>query len=301
MIKRTLYFGNPAYLNTKNEQLIINFPDSELEKITIPIEDIGIVILDNYRLTISNALINKLLNNNVAFISCDKKHLPQGLMLNLSEGHTRQQHFEIQINTSKAFKNTLWKHIIKQKIKNQALLLKQKDFEYKNLVYFAKNVKTGDPMNLEGQAAAYYWKRIFSDIVDDFKRGQFEEEPNNLLNYGYTILRAITARALVASGLLPTFGIHHHNKYNAYCLADDIMEPYRPFIDKLVFGLAYDKSKTEMQLTKEIKQELLKIPVLDVKINNKTSPLMVAMQQTTASLLKSMKNKKVELKLPSLI
>ena len=154
-------------------------------------------------------------------------------------------------------------------------------------------------MNLEGQAAAYYWKRIFKNDIDTFKRGQFEEAPNNLLNYGYTILRAITARALVASGLLPTLGIHHHNKYNAYCLADDIMEPYRPFVDRLVLDLIFDKSKSEMELTKEIKTALLKIPVLDVIINKKQSPLMVAMQQTTASLYKSMKEKNNLLKLPS--
>ncbi len=299
MIKRTLYFGNPAYLNTKNEQLIINYPNNNETK-SVPIEDIGIVLLDNYRLTISSALINKLLNNNVAFISCDQKHLPQGMMLNLSVGHTRQEHFEIQIKTTDAFKGNLWKSVIKQKITNQALLLKENEFEYKNLLHFAKNVKSGDPMNLEGQAAAYYWKRIFSNDITNFKRGQYENKPNNLLNYGYTILRAITARALVSSGLLPTFGIHHHNKYNAYCLADDIMEPYRPYVDRLVLDLIYDKSLSEMELTKEIKIELLKIPVLDVFINKKRSPLMVAMQQTTASLYKSMENKKVVLKLPSI-
>lgn len=298
MIKRTLYFGNAAYLNTKNEQLVINYPTNDETK-SVPIEDIGIVILDHYQLTVSSTLINKLLNNNVAFITCNEKHLPQGMMLNLSEGHTRQEHFEVQIKTSDALKNSLWKSVIKQKITNQALVLKENEFEYKNLLYFAKNVKSGDPMNLEGQAAAYYWKRIFKNDVESFKRGQFEEPPNNLLNYGYTILRAVTARALVSSGLLPTLGIHHHNKYNAYCLADDIMEPYRPFVDRLVLDLIYDKSKSELELDTAMKTELLKIPVLDVTIGGNKSPLMVAMQQTTASLYKSMKDKKVNLKLPS--
>lgn len=299
MIKRTLYFGNPAYLNTQTEQLVVNYPDKSEQK-TIPIEDIGLVILDHYRITISSGLIDKLLSNNVALITCDKKHLPQGLLLNLSEGHTRQEHFAVQINSSEALKNNIWKSIIKQKIINQALVLKENEFEYENLLYFAKNVKTGDPNNLEGQAAAYYWKRIFKNDIESFKRGQFEAPPNNLLNYGYTILRAITARSLVASGLLPTFGIHHHNKYNAYCLADDLMEPYRPFVDKLVLGIIYDLSENEMELNTAIKKELLQIPVLDVKINGKTSPLMVAMQQTTASLYKSMENKKVNLKLPTM-
>lgn len=299
MIKRTLYFGNAAYLNTKTEQLVVNYPDSQEQK-TVPIEDIGIVILDHYRITISSGLIHKLLCNNVALITCCDKHLPQGMMLNLSEGHTRQEHFAVQINTSEAFKNKLWKAVIKQKITNQAMVLKENEFEYENLLYFAKNVKSGDPKNLEGQAAAYYWKRVFKNDLDSFKRGQFEAPPNNLLNYGYTILRAITARSLVASGMLPTLGIHHHNKYNAYCLADDMMEAYRPFVDRLVLGIIYDLGTNEMELTTAIKKELLQIPVLDVTINGKTSPLMVAMQQTTASLYKSMENKKVDLKLPTL-
>lgn len=299
MIKRTLYFGNAAYLNTNTEQLIINYPDNKEQK-SVPIEDIGIIILDHYRITVSSGLIAKLLSNNVAFITCDEKHLPQGLMLNLSEGHTRQEHFAVQINTSEAFNNKLWKTVIKQKISNQAFVLKENEYEYENLKYFAKNVESGDPNNLEGQAAAYYWKRIFSNDIDNFKRGQFEAPPNNLLNYGYTILRAIAARSLVASGLLPTFGIHHHNKYNAYCLADDIMEPYRPFVDRLVLGIIYDLSEMEMELNTKIKKELLQIPVLDVIINGKTSPLMLAMQQTTASLYKSMENKKVSLKLPAM-
>ncbi|MGB1316115.1 MAG: type II CRISPR-associated endonuclease Cas1 [Chitinophagales bacterium] len=299
MIKRTLYFGNAAYLSTKTEQLVVNYPDEQKQK-TVPIEDVGIVILDHYRITISSGLIHKLLSNNVALITCCDKHLPQGLMLNLSEGHTRQEHFAVQINTSEAFKNKLWKTVIKQKITNQALVLKENEFEYKNLLYFAKNVQTGDPQNLEGQAAAYYWKRIFSNDIAHFKRGQFEAAPNNLLNYGYTILRAITARSLVASGLLPTFGIHHHNKYNAYCLADDIMEAYRPFVDRLVIAIIYDLSEKEMELNTSIKKELLQIPVLDVMINGKKSPLMVAMQQTSASLYKSMETKKVNLKLPKM-
>lgn len=297
MIKRTLYFGNAAYLSTKTEQLVVNYPNEQEQK-TVPIEDVGIVILDHYRITISSGLIHKLLGNNVALITCCDKHLPQGLMLNLSEGHTRQEHFAVQINTSEAFKNKLWKNVIKQKITNQALVLKENEFEYENLLYFAKNVPTGDPQNLEGQAAAYYWKRIFSKDIAHFKRGQFEAAPNNLLNYGYTILRAITARSLVASGLLPTFGIHHHNKYNAYCLADDIMEPYRPFVDRLVLGIIYDMGASEMELNTSIKKELLQIPVLDVMINGKKSPLMVAMQQTTASVYKSMETKKIILKLP---
>lgn len=159
---------------------------------------------------------------------------------------------------------------------------------------WAGDVKSGDSDNLEARAAAYYWKNMFPEI-SDFTRGRDGIPPNNLLNYGYAILRAVVARALVGSGLLPTFGIHHHSRYNAYCLADDIMEPYRPFVDKLVIeivnthGISQShpaNSNTSLELTKELKVELLNIPVLDVQINGQRSPLMIAVGFTTASLAK---------------
>lgn len=132
--------------------------------------------------------------------------------------------------------------------------------------------------------ADFFSKNLFADIIG-FTRDREGISPNNLLNYGYAILRAIVARALVASGLLPTLGIHHHNRYNAYCLADDVMEPYRPYVDELVFSLV-KLYGANLELTKEIKSRLLVIPTLDVRINGKRSPLMVAVAQTTASLYK---------------
>jgi CRISPR-associated protein Cas1 len=152
------------------------------------------------------------------------------------------------------------------------------------MLKWTKDVKSGDSDNLEGRAAAYYWKNIFPHI-QGFTRGREGVPPNNLLNYGYAILRAVVARALVASGLLPTLGIHHHNRYNAYCLADDIMEPYRPFVDKLVVEMVNSGENIE-NLSGEIKAKLLQIPVLDVRINGQRSPLMIAIGQTTASLAK---------------
>lgn len=149
---------------------------------------------------------------------------------------------------------------------------------------WANNVRSGDPDNLEARAAAYYWKNIFPS-VPLFTREREGVPPNNLLNYGYAILRAVIARALVGSGLLPTLGIHHHNKYNAYCLADDIMEPYRPYVDKMVIDIMHQEDSFD-QLTKDIKFRLLGIPAIDVIIKGKRSPLMIAAQQTTASLYK---------------
>jgi CRISPR-associated protein Cas1 len=219
--------------------------------------------------------------------------MPQGLMLNLDGHHTQQEKFHNQIDASKPLKKQLWQQTIKQKINNQATLLTLATnislSELENMDYWARNVRSGDPDNYEARAAAFYWKYIFKNFTDSFTRGRYDDAPNNLLNYAYAILRAITARSLVASGLLPTFGIHHHNKYNAYALADDIMEPYRPFIDFVVFDIIDEYQEEfeetgEIELTTEVKSKLLIIPILDVQIGGERSPLMIAMQRTTASL-----------------
>ncbi len=289
MIKRTLYFGNPAYLKCQNEQMVIDLPNAEQlsdkeKKITVPIEDIGVVILDHSQTTITHHLIHKLLENNTALITCDDSHLPVGLMLNLNGNTLQQEKHDAQISASLPLKKQLWAQTIEIKILNQAAVLKKLGKPIDNMLYWAKSVKSGDAANHEARAAAHYWQSMFPAEFE-FRRDADGLEPNNLFNYGYAILRAITARALVGSGLLPTFGIFHRNRYNAYCLADDIMEPYRPYVDKLVLKII-DKKQPPFELTREIKAELLTIPTLDVVINRQKSPLMVAMQQTTSSLAK---------------
>lgn len=298
MIKRTLYFGNEAYLSTKEAQLVIQFPDKEKPIAKVPLEDIGIMVLDHYRLTYTQGLMVQLLYHNVAVITCNEKRMPQGLLLNLEGNSTQTERFHEQINASIPLKKNLWQQTIKQKIKNQAFLLEQQGVDITKMKLWAKKVGSGDPDNYEGRAAAYYWKNIFLPDIDNFKRGRFEEEPNNFLNYGYAILRAIIARSLIASGLLPAFGIHHRNKYNAYCLADDIMEPYRPFVDRIVIQLLASHEDI-YELTPAIKQELLKIPVVDVVLNEQKSPLMVAARQTTASVYECLAGISRQIKYPS--
>jgi CRISPR-associated protein Cas1 len=293
VIKRTLYFGNPAYLSRTKDQLVVNYPDNDLEK-TMPIEDIGVVVLDHYQLTISQPLISALLSNNVALITCNERHLPQGLMLNLDGHHTQQAHLTAQIEATSALKDRLWKQVVRQKILNQGALLQEKGEEVKNMKYWADQVKNGDPQNMEGRAAANYWKKLFDT---DFIRGRYEGGPNALLNYGYAILRAVVARSLVGSGLHPSLGIHHHNKYNAYCLADDVMEAYRPYVDRLVLEIMETEEDWE-ELSWEVKSILLTLPTLDVGMKGKCRPLMIAMQQTTASLSDCYLKKKKQLKLP---
>ncbi|MDC7179113.1 type II CRISPR-associated endonuclease Cas1 [Bacteroides cellulosilyticus] len=296
MIKKTLYFGNPVYLSLRNAQLVIKLPEvvkneslpsafKEQTEVTKPVEDIGVVVLDNKQITITSGVLEALLENNSAVITCDSKSMPVGLMLPLYGNTTQNERFRQQLEASLPLKKQLWQQTIRAKIENQATALRKCiGEEMKCMRIWAADVKSGDSDNLEARAAAFYWKNLFSDI-DGFTREREGIPPNNLLNYGYAILRAVVARALVTSGLLPTLGIHHHNRYNAYCLADDIMEPYRPYVDELVFGIVRSEMRYE-ELTKELKIQLLGIPTLEVRIDGKRSPLMVAVSQTTASLYK---------------
>lgn len=290
MIKRTLYFGNPAYLSLKNSQLVIHLPDAhgidDLTKAnTIPVEDIGVVILDHQQITITHGLMEALLNNNAAMITCDSTRMPIGLHLPLQGNTIQSERFNDQIEATQPLKKQMWQQTVQSKILNQATVLnKNRGTIVKNMRVWANDVKSGDSDNYEARAAAYYWSNLFPQILD-FRRGRDGVAPNNLLNYGYAILRAVVARALVSSGLLPTLGIHHHNRYNAYCLADDIMEPYRPYVDQVVIDIV-DSGLQFNDLSKEIKQKLLSIPVLDVNINGQRSPLMVAVSTTTASVAK---------------
>jgi CRISP-associated protein Cas1 len=306
MIKRTLYFGNPAYLSLKLNQLEIQLPGvpTEIKKYgqtTVPITDIGLVILDHAQITISQPCLNALLHNNVAIISCNESHMPYGLFLPLDVHHTQQERFAAQIAASLPLKKQLWQQVVTAKVSNQAKVLASQQINDKLISKLAKNIKSGDPENIEGQAAVYYWKYVFTNVLGQNK-GDFIREregvwPNALLNYGYAILRAITARALVGTGLLPTLGIHHHNKYNAYCLADDIMEPYRPYVDAIVLELLTDPNLGS-EISKEIKAKLLGIASVDVRIENETSPLMLAVQRTATSLSKCFLGKQNKLALP---
>ena len=303
MIKKTLYFGNPAYLSLKMEQLVVCRPGADSSKAeqvkTVPIEDIGVVVFDNNQITYTQALVQKLLDNSCAIITCDSSHMPAGMMLPLN-GHTLQsERFTHQIEASLPLKKQIWQQTVQAKIANQAAVLRYATGkEHGNMLQWAGSVRSGDPDNLEARAAAYYWKTLFNEDIDDFIRGRYEDSPNDLLNYGYAVLRATVARSLVCSGLLPTLGVHHHNRYNAYCLADDIMEPYRPFVDKLVFEIVRENDLWVMDTG--MKARLLSIPALDVTINGMKSPLMVATTFTTASLAKCFNGESRQVVYPTL-
>ena len=248
-------------------------------------EDIGVVVLDHRRITITSGALDALLENNCAVITCNAQGHPVGLLLPLSGNTLQSERFREQIDSSLPLRKQLWQQTIKQKIANQTAVLRSvTGNDEKCMQVWAEQVRSGDPDNIEARAAAHYWQHLFPELPH-FVRSREGEPPNNLLNYGYAILRAVVARALVGSGLLPTLGIHHHNRYNAYCLADDIMEPYRPYVDRLVLNIIHTNGVVD-ELSRELKSQLLVIPTLDVVVNGKRSPLMIAVQQTTASLYK---------------
>ncbi len=283
MIKRILCFTNPAYLSLHLKQLVVEQPQAdktEMIKHTIPVEDIGVVILENPQITITQALMAALLDNNCAIVTCDSHHLPAGLLLPLDNHNLQSERFREQINASEPLRKQMWQQTIVSKITSQAYVLKQQNIEYRNMLMWSKSVRSGDTDNLEGRAAAYYWRNVFGDT--HFVRGQFGDMPNGLLNYGYSIVRAMMARALVAAGLLPTLGIHHHSRYDAYCLADDIMEPYRAYVDLQVLDM-WNRYGDVAELSPVLKKELLSLSTADVLIEGHRSPMMIAMQTTANS------------------
>jgi CRISP-associated protein Cas1 len=298
MIKRTLYFGNPAYLHLQQKQLIVEIKSNPGQKQTIPIEDIGVIVIDHPQISVSQGLTNALINVNAAILWCDDKHLPNGLVLPMTANHTYTEKLRYQIDASLPLKKQLWKQTVQAKILNQAYLLESLEFDVTPMMRWSRKVASGDPDNFEAQAAHWYWDKLFG-AESHFTRKRDGMPPNHLLNYGYAILRSIVARSLVGSGMLPAIGIFHRNKYNPFCLADDIMEPFRPFVDNLVYTI-YNRYEADLpyELNTELKKELLQIPVIDICIESKNSPLMVGMQRTTASLMHCFEGTERKIKYP---
>lgn len=294
MIKQTLMFTSPVCLSLKDGQMVITFKDN-IDMVTRPIEDIGFVIVENPQVSISVPLLNELADNNVSVVFCDKKLMPKTMLMTLDGNTTQQESYRYQLDASAPTKKNVWKQLVECKIRNQALLLNKVGRNGDVLKQYYMNVKSGDTDNREGAAAREYWGRIFDE---GFKRAREGLPPNNLLNYGYTILRAAVARALIGSGLYPAFGVFHRNRYNAFPLADDVMEPYRPFVDEIVYHLYYDGAVSE--LDNQSKGKLLRVLFSDVKMGKVTRPLENALSLTTASLLRVYKGDADKLSLPKI-
>ncbi|MBP7395471.1 MAG: type II CRISPR-associated endonuclease Cas1 [Flavobacterium sp.] len=295
MLKKTLLIENKSSIISKNLQLVIK---SETREGTVPIEEIGFIILDHPEIYISMPAMNLLIENNSAVIICNRNHLPNGQFLNLNSHHIQQEIFKNQIEASLPLKKQLWQQTIIEKITNQGILLQKITGQKNTLDFLASKVLSGDSSNMEGVAASQYWKSFFETTDIAFKRERFGDYPNNFLNYGYAILRAATARALSGSGLLNTLGIHHKSKYNAFALADDIMEPFRPLVDEKVFEII--KQYEEQDLNTKIKADLLQILTRTVYFEDEKSPLMVALQKTASSLQQCYTGERKKIKYPKL-
>ena len=278
MLKRTLAFTRPYHLSLKNRQMLIRDKEDSGFSTSVPVEDIGYVILENQETSITLPLLNALADNNAAVIVCSDKFMPNAMLMNLDANSTQGETFRAQMSAKEPLKKNIWKQIVEAKIRNQASLLNKLGKDVNSLKPFYQNVKSGDPDNREGVAARLYWNELFDE---DFIRFRTGPSPNEMLNYGYTVLRAAVARALAGSGLLPCIGIFHKNRYNAFPLADDVMEPYRPFVDEIVFHLY---ANGENSLNKYSKAEILKLLYVDTFFENVTRPLDIGLSITTASL-----------------
>ncbi len=294
MLKRTLFFSTPMNLSLRDRQLVFYLKEAPDEKRTVPIEDIGFVVLEHPMINVTLPLLNALSENNVAVIFCNEQRLPASMLMTLDANSTQQESFRAQVEASEPLKKNLWKQTVEAKIRNQAALLRKLGLDGDALKPLYMNVKSGDSDNREGVAAKLYWNMLFDR---DFVRQREGLPPNNLLNYCYTILRAAVARSLMGSGLLPAFGIFHRNRYNAFPLADDIMEPFRPFVDEIVHKLYYSG---EMELTKEAKSSLLGILFVDTRFDKLTRPLDVGLSVTTASLARCFSGKEKKISYPLL-
>ena len=295
MIKRTIDISEPAYLHLKNQQFCI---DKQGELVAqIPIEDLGVVILQNPAIVMTQALMVACQKNNVAVVFCDERHLPYSVLLPLSEGNAlHSKILQQQINITLPTKKRLWQRIVQQKINAQAQTLKNINQSAVLLERLAAQVKPGDPDNLEAQAAQAYWKLLFGQ---SFRRDSDLAGINSVLNYGYSIMRAMVARALVSGGLHPTIGLNHHNQYNGLCLADDLMEPFRPWVDYEVYKMA--ENTADLQVHKDTKIVLLNLLSKNVLWEQQEMPLMVATHYLVASLKRAFEDKQCVLSYPKML
>lgn len=293
MIKQTLFFTTPARLSLKNKQMLIELKGCDTVS-SRPIEDIGFIVVENQAVTLTLPLLNELVRNNAAVVLCDETLLPSAMLMCLDSNTTQAESFRLQLGVGEPMKKQAWKQLVEAKIKNQAAMLRHAGKQGDLLKPHYQNVRSGDTDNREGAAARIYWGELFGK---GFTRARDGGPPNNLLNYGYTILRAATARALAGSGLLPNFGIFHRNRYNAFPLADDVMEPYRPFVDRIVAGLHADGTS---ELDKDTKARLIRLLAADVRVGKVVRPLQIALSMTTASIVRFYKGGTRKLSLPAM-
>lgn len=294
MIKRIVEISNPARLSLKNQQMMVDREGFDLA--AVPIEDIGVLILDHPQITHTQGLLAACSENNVALLVCSEKHLPSAILLPLEGNSLHSKIIAQQAQVTEPTCKRLWQAIVRAKIREQAKALLLSTGDDSPLPAYAKRVKSGDTENIEGQAARIYWQKLFGQ---DFRRDPKTPGINTLLNYGYAVMRAAVARAIVSTGLHPSLGLHHHNQYNSFCLADDLVEPLRPAVDLKVYELC-KKLPEEPALTTENKRVLLETLSADCVMNGQRLPLMTSLHHYAASVRKVICGEHKRMEIPAL-
>lgn len=271
MLKRSIVLSSPCSVSLRNNQLTIAVKGSDTPA-SVPVEDLAVVIIENQQVSVTMPALNAMLAQNVVVALCDAKGMPSGLFSSLEGNSLQGERYRTQLQASLPSKKSIWKQIVEAKIRNQSRMLSSRGLRGELLRPYYSNVKSGDADNREGIAAGVYWKELFGP---GFVRGRFGDAPNSLLNYGYSILRAATARAIIAAGMLPTLGLHHKSRYNSFPLADDLMEPFRPVVDEIVARLV---NLSVLELTREAKAELINVLYADVKVDDRRHPLSMALR-----------------------
>jgi CRISPR-associated protein Cas1 len=300
MIKRTIEISQQAaYLSVKDGQLLIKGKGEDAALIgQAPCEDVGVLLVDHPAVTYSHAALTELLEHDAAVVLCGRDHLPVGLLLPIGEHTQIVWRIKGQLSAGKPLRKQLWTQIVQAKIRAQAANLPEGSTTKSKLLALARNVRSGDPSNIEAQAARAYWgawRQKFAGIVAEFQRDPDGAAPNNLLNYGYAVMRAAVARAIVSAGLMPTLGIKHGNRSNAFCLADDLVEPVRGMVDAAVEGLV---QRRILEITPDAKRELLGLLASEVVCAGQGGPLMVALHRYAASLVRCFEGEAKELEIP---
>lgn len=292
MIKRVVEVGSPARLSLRKGQMVIEREGEE--DASVPIEDLGVLILEHPAISHTQGLLAACSANNVAVVLCGEKRLPAAVLLPL-EGHsTHARILRSQISLSEPSRKRLWRAIVRAKIEAQAHALESAGEDGRTLRAMAARVKSGDPENVESQAARIYWPRLFGE---EFRRGREKGGPNPLLNYAYAVLRAAAARAVAGAGLHPALGLHHRNQYDGLALADDLMEPLRPLADRKVCAL-WRASGGEADLSPETKRELLGVLGEDCRLGDRRLPLITALGLYAAGVRKAIEGEAKQVEIP---
>lgn len=292
MIKRTLVVQSQAYLHVRHRQMVVAI---DTEDHVIPIEDLGVLLIENPAVTLSAALIGLCAEHGVAVVVCDDKHLPTIQMWPLTGNSLHQAVLGLQISVSEPVKKRAWQQIVRAKLRNQASVLRKLGKPTTTLDRLMKEVRSGDPANVEATAARAYWRTL---LGQEFRRKNECDSRNAALNYGYAVVRAITARALVASGFHPAIGLKHHNQYDPFCLADDLMEPLRPAVDLVVSSMTPDPNSEP--LDKETRRRLLEVLSKKVLLETERVELWPALSRYCASLRRVLSREQRLLEIPEL-